>query len=119
MKNFIVSNMVLDIAGWEAIHGCYSTIQYTDTNPDLVQELGVFGHLVYTTATVKKSYRPSKLDLLHIIYILILKYYDILHNSYLQGMVLTAFIYTWSGGIVVSTLVCRSLGQWFNSHSEH
>ena len=24
-----------------------------------------------------------------------------------------------SGGIVVSTLVCRSLGQWFNSHSEH
>ena len=25
----------------------------------------------------------------------------------------------WSGGIVVSTFVCRSLGQWFNSHSEH
>ena len=22
-----------------------------------------------------------------------------------------------SGGIVVSTLVCQSLGQWFNSHS--
>ena len=23
------------------------------------------------------------------------------------------------GGIVVSTFVCRSLSQWFNSHSEH
>ena len=24
-----------------------------------------------------------------------------------------------SGGIVVTTLASRSLGQWFNSHSEH
>ena len=25
----------------------------------------------------------------------------------------------WSGGIVVSTLVCRSLNQWFYCHSEY
>ena len=24
-----------------------------------------------------------------------------------------------SGGIVVSTFICRSIGQWTNSHSKH